>query len=120
MKAQHILRDRGRVSVQRRYLSTPKCPIRSVSLAGLKSPLRAATNAVAQQAKHGGASPVMTLKEAAAYLRVSKAHLSNLINGKVPGVPPLRHTRIGRRTLVLREWADELLDLAGRGFGSEW
>ena len=35
-------------------------------------------------------TPVMTLTQAAAYLRVSKAHLSNVINGKVPGVPPVR------------------------------
>jgi excisionase family DNA binding protein len=65
-------------------------------------------------------SAVMTLREAAAYLRVSKAHLSNLINGKVPGVPPLRHARIGRCILVRREWADEFLALAGRGSVSEW
>jgi|ERR1035438_6682109 transcriptional regulator with XRE-family HTH domain len=41
-------------------------------------------------------SVVMTLKEVAEYLRVSKAHLSNVINGKVSGVPALRHARIGR------------------------
>jgi len=112
MKARQILRDRSRVSVQRRSPSASKCPIRSVSLAGLMTPLKTAANAVAHQAKHGRAPQVMTLKEAAAYLRVSKAHLSNLINGKVPGVPLLRHARIGRRTLVRREWADEFLDLA--------
>jgi len=32
-------------------------------------------------------STVMTLQQAAAYLRISKAHLSNVIGGKVPGVP---------------------------------
>ena len=40
-------------------------------------------------------SPVMTLTQAAAYLRVSKAHLSNVINGKVPGVPPVRQFQDG-------------------------
>ena len=36
-------------------------------------------------------SPVLSLKQAAAYLQVSKAHLSNVINGKVAGVPPVVH-----------------------------
>ena len=35
-------------------------------------------------------SSVLSLKEAAAYLHVSKGHLSNVINGKVPGVAPVR------------------------------
>ncbi|MGA2120231.1 MAG: helix-turn-helix domain-containing protein [Bryobacteraceae bacterium] len=52
-------------------------------------------------------TPVMTLTQAAAYLRVSKAHLSNVINGKVPGVPPVRSFRMGRRILIKREWVDE-------------
>jgi hypothetical protein len=37
----------------------------------------------------------MMLQESAKYLRVSKAHLSNVINGKVAGVPPLRNARAG-------------------------
>jgi hypothetical protein len=36
------------------------------------------------------AEPILTLEEAAEYLRVSKAHLSNVINGKVPDVRPPR------------------------------
>ena len=59
-------------------------------------------------------SQVLTLKQAAAYLRISKAHLSKVINGKVIGVPPLRHAQIGRRILIKREWADEFLDKAGQ------
>ena len=52
-------------------------------------------------------TPVMTLTQAAAYLQVSKAHLSNVINGKVAGRaagpqlsvgPPYPHqTRVGGR-----------------------
>lgn len=57
-------------------------------------------------------TPVMTLTQAAAYLRVSKAHLSNVINGKVPGVPPVRSFRMGRRILIKREWVDEWLETA--------
>jgi excisionase family DNA binding protein len=58
---------------------------------------------------------VMTLAQAASYLQVSKAHLSNVINGKVPGVKPVRFFRLGRRVLIKREWIDEWLDIANRG-----
>ncbi len=57
----------------------------------------------------------MTLTQAAAYLRVSKAHLSNVINGKVPGVPPVRSFRMGRRILIKREWVDEWMESANLG-----
>ncbi len=60
-------------------------------------------------------SAVLTLTETAAYLRVSKAHLSNVIKGTVPGVPPLRCARVGRRLLIKREWANEWLEIAGEG-----
>jgi excisionase family DNA binding protein len=60
-------------------------------------------------------TPVMTLKQAAAYLRVSKAHLSNVINGKVPGVPPVRCFRMGRRILIKREWLDAWMESADLG-----
>jgi hypothetical protein len=45
-------------------------------------------------------------------LRISKAHLSNVINGKVPDVPPLRSFRVGRRVLIRREWVDEWMEAA--------
>ena len=57
-------------------------------------------------------TPVMTLKQAAAYLQLSKAHLSNVINGKVPGVRPLRCFRVGRRILIKLEWLDSWLESA--------
>ena len=59
-----------------------------------------------------GQTPAMTLKQAAAYLQISKAHLSNVINGKVPDVPPLRSFRVGRRVLIKREWVDEWMEAA--------
>lgn len=49
------------------------------------------------------------------YLRVSKAHLSNVVNGKVAGVKPVRSFRMARRLLIRREWIDEWLDLADHG-----
>ena len=59
-------------------------------------------------------SQVLTLKQAAQYLQISKAHLSNVINRKVAGVPPLRQARAERRILIKRQWADEWLEVAGQ------
>jgi excisionase family DNA binding protein len=59
-------------------------------------------------------SPIMNLKQAAAYLQVSKAHLSKVINGKVHGVLPVRSFRVGRRVLIKREWIEEWLESGGR------
>jgi excisionase family DNA binding protein len=55
--------------------------------------------------------PVLTLTQAAAYLRVSKTHLSNAIKGKIPGIARLRCAAVGRRFLIRREWADAWLEL---------
>ena len=55
---------------------------------------------------------VLTLRQAADYLQISKPHLSNVINGKVPAVPPLRCFRVGRRILIKREWVDEWMESA--------
>jgi excisionase family DNA binding protein len=57
-------------------------------------------------------SQVLTVTQAAARLQISKAHVSNVINGKVAGVPPLRHARVGRRILIKTEWVDEWLEMA--------
>ena len=57
-------------------------------------------------------SHVLTLDQAANFLRISKAHLSNVINGKVPEVQPLRCFRVGRRILIKREWVDEWMESA--------
>ena len=65
-------------------------------------------------------SKVMTLQQTASYLRISKAHLSNVINGKVPGVRPLRHVYVGRRILIRRIWADEWLEKMGARSVQEW
>jgi hypothetical protein len=67
-----------------------------------------------------GHSQVMTLRQTAEYLRISKAHLSNVINGKVAGVPPLRHFRAGRRILIKRNWADEWLETAAQQSADQW
>jgi excisionase family DNA binding protein len=59
-------------------------------------------------------SQILTLTQTAEYLRISKAHLSNVIKGKVHTVPPLPHARVGRRILIQRVWVDEWLELAGQ------
>jgi excisionase family DNA binding protein len=46
---------------------------------------------------------VLNLAEAAAFVRCSRAHLSNVVNGKIRGIPHLPAVRIGRRVLFRRE-----------------
>ena len=43
---------------------------------------------------------VLTVAEVACELRCSKAHVHNIIVGKVPHLPPLPVLRIGRRVLI--------------------
>jgi len=52
---------------------------------------------------------VLTVKEAALMLRCSKAHLCNVLNGKVAGVPHLPAVRIGRRVLFRRDSLEQWL-----------
>ena len=60
----------------------------------------------------GVAPAVFTVCEVARELRCSKAHVHNIVNGKVPNLPPLPVLRIGRRVLVryeaLKDWMAEL------------
>jgi excisionase family DNA binding protein len=53
---------------------------------------------------------VLTLSEIARILRCSKTHISNVLNGKVPGVPRIAHVAMGRRKLVRREWLDQWME----------
>ncbi len=55
-------------------------------------------------------SSILTIKEVAQILRVSKAHVHNVLGGKVAGVPKLTHLTLGRRRLVRREWLDQWLE----------
>ena len=58
------------------------------------------------------APAVLTICEVARELRCSKAHVHNIVAGKVPNLPPLPVLRIGRRVLVrydgLKAWMGEL------------
>ena len=44
--------------------------------------------------------PLLTLDEIAIELRCSKAHVSHLLNGKLPAIPRLLSIALGRRRLV--------------------
>ena len=78
-----------------------------------QSPTRSRTTAIPSIEAFDPASlsslcQVMTVPEVASELRCSKAHVHNLINGKLRGAKPLPSVRIGRRRLVRRsslgEW----------------
>jgi hypothetical protein len=48
------------------------------------------------------AEEILTLQEVAADLRCSKSQVSNLVKGRIQGVPPLPSIPLGRRLLVRR------------------
>jgi excisionase family DNA binding protein len=45
---------------------------------------------------------ILTLSEAARFLRMSRSHLLNILKRKVPGIPALPYSRVGRRLLFRR------------------
>jgi excisionase family DNA binding protein len=53
---------------------------------------------------------VLTMREVASILRCSKTHVSNAVNGKVPGLPRLTHVALGRRILIRKEWLQEWME----------
>jgi excisionase family DNA binding protein len=52
---------------------------------------------------------LLSFSDTAKRLKVSKAQFSKLINGKVPGIPPLKIARLGRRVLVREEALEQWL-----------
>jgi hypothetical protein len=62
---------------------------------------------------------ILTIREVAADLRCSKAHVYNVINGKVTGVSSLPVITLGRRKLVRRGTLDRWKRANERGqFGN--
>ena len=51
----------------------------------------------------GNDAEVLTIKETATVLRCSKAHVQNLLAGKVKDTPLLPFIPLGRRKLIRRE-----------------
>jgi predicted DNA-binding transcriptional regulator AlpA len=68
------------------------------------------------------APKILNLAEAASLVRCSRAHLCNIINGKVRGIPHLPIVRIGRRVLFRREsleqWLLQVEDAGPKRFAS--
>ena len=59
--------------------------------------------------KQATAPAILNLAEAAVFVRCSRAHLCNVVNGKVRGIPRLPTVRIGRRVLFRRESLEQWL-----------
>jgi hypothetical protein len=81
------------------------------------TPTKISTQNAESATEEGPANPrernsgVLTLREVAAELRSSKAHVCHLVAGKLESVTPLPVIRLGRRILVrrttLEEWKRE-------------
>ena len=95
--AESLDRNRCRSQKARMKCMSPTRQILHSSLAG------ASGSKHTEQAVNGAPSKVLNLAEAAALMRCSRAHLSNVINGKIRGIPRLPAVRIGRRVLFRRE-----------------
>jgi excisionase family DNA binding protein len=57
---------------------------------------------------------ILTLNEAARFLRISRRHLVNILKGRVKGAPPLAYVRAGRRILFRRSTLAAWLILSER------
>jgi hypothetical protein len=53
---------------------------------------------------------VLTIRDVAQILQCSKAHVANVIQGKVQGVPRLAHMSVGRRKIIRREWLEKWME----------
>lgn len=73
---------------------------------GAHNQSRAASVSPADQPSVTAPCEVLTVGEVAKMLRISKAHVHNLIKGTVKGVSPLPVISLGRRRLVRRSTLD--------------
>ena len=53
---------------------------------------------------------ILTIKEIAGLLRCSKAHVANVMQGKVRGLTRLMHLPLGRRKVARRAWVHEWME----------
>jgi excisionase family DNA binding protein len=58
------------------------------------------------------APEVLTISEVAAILRCSKAHVANVMAGRVSGAPPLPYITLGRRRLIRRSTLEHWMQSA--------
>lgn len=59
-------------------------------------------------------SELLTIRETASLMRCSKAHVSNLVKGRVSGVLPLASIRAGRRRLIRRRSLEQWMEAMER------
>ncbi len=64
------------------------------------------------------ATEILGVRETARFLHCSVSHVSNILNGRVPNVPPIPHVRAGRLRLIRREalvrWFNEQEAASGK------
>lgn len=48
-------------------------------------------------------SDILDVRAAAAFLHCSPSHLSNILNGKIPDLPPIPHVRAGRLRRIRKD-----------------
>ncbi len=63
-----------------------------------------------QPARDKSVPEILTIREAAQLLRCSKAHVSNVLNGRISGIPPIPHVIVGRRKLIRRAALEHWLE----------
>jgi hypothetical protein len=78
--------------------SSPALTLESMAMIGATAPL-----------PDGHLKDILNIGEVAEILRCSRNHVSNVMNGRVRGLPALPHFVLGRRKLVRREWLIEWL-----------
>jgi len=63
--------------------------------------------------EHPSSEKILDLKTASLYLRLSTSHVRNILAGRVPGLPMLKHARVGRRIVFKQVWLNEWLEEVG-------
>jgi excisionase family DNA binding protein len=53
---------------------------------------------------------ILTIKQVAEILQCSKTHVTNVLNGRVAGLPRLTHLCVGRRKLIRKDWLDRWME----------
>lgn len=56
---------------------------------------------------------MLSVKEAAAILGISRTQMLHLLSGRFPG-PRLKHARAGRRIIIRRQWLEAWLEESAR------
>lgn len=101
LSAERICAQSTQVSIKVQTNAHPSIPPHGAPILTVRELVPSAANDQSRE--------VLTINEVAAILRCSRNHVSNVMNGKVPGLPALPHFVMGRRKLVRREWLSDWL-----------